>query len=123
MGALTTPGKIARRQTMPYLGIACLALLAFTGLYAAAPEVAALGEAPALGLPALTWLTDRAARPTTSSRLAVRSAGHTLPGWSSARPAAPSSHRAAFRAQPVARTRGALSLPALLIAVTLAQIH
>lgn len=121
--ALVRSGKSARQRTIPYLGIACLALLAFTGVYAV-PEMGALGEAPALGLPAFTWMDERAAPPGPGHRVAPRLMGRHGPGWLAAAfaPAhiAPVVHVAAT---PTPRARGALALPALLIAVALARTH
>ena len=117
-------GERARRRTVPYLGIACLALLAFAGVYAA-PEITALGEAPALGVPALTWLAERAAEPDAALRLAARLAGRAgarwVP-WPRGRRAAPTA-RAPRVMLPAPRARGALALPALLVAVALARTH
>jgi hypothetical protein len=117
-------GEHARRRTAPYLGIACLALLAFAGVYAA-PELSALGEAPALGLPALTWLAERAAQPGATLLLGARLAGRAGPRWAPWPPRRraappPAAHRAT---RPTPRARGALAVPALLIAVALARTH
>ena len=115
-------GRRARQRTVPYLGIACLALLALTGIYAM-PEMGALGEAPTLGLPAVTWLAERAARPGSVRRLATRLTGQRGARWL---PAAAPVHvpaSASVAPQPAPRARGALALPALLIAIALAQTH
>lgn len=122
MQTLVRHGERARRRTVPYLGIACLALLALTGVYAM-PELGALGEAPALGLPAFTWLVERATRPGSARRLAPRQTVRHGTGWLPAgkpvhlRVAAPAAMH------PAPRVRGAVALPALLIAIALARTH
>lgn len=115
-------GRRARQRTVPYLGIACLALLALTGVYAM-PEMGALGEAPALGMPAFTWLAERAARPGSVRRLATRLTGQRGSRWLPAAEPVCTSAVAPVAARPTSRARGALALPALLIAIALARTH
>ncbi|HKV84300.1 MAG TPA: hypothetical protein VJN88_07075 [Ktedonobacterales bacterium] len=127
MRALVRSGKSARRRTVPYLGIACLALLALSGVYAA-PELAALGESPVLGLPAFTWLDERATEPGNVRRLATRlgsRVGAVWTRWAGWVGTSRAAHApcAAHVSQPTPRARGALALPALLIAVALARTH
>ena len=112
-------GARARRRTAPYLGIACLALLAFAGV-SIAPEIAALADAPAL-----TWLAERDATPGAAVHFATRLAGRAgrrWTPWPPRRPATPSATAQCIT--PLApRARGVLALPALLIAVALARTH
>lgn len=122
MQTLVRRGERARRRTVPYLGIACLALLALTGVYAM-PEMGALGEAPALGLPAFTWLAERAARPGRARRVAPRQIGRRGIGWLPDGEPVHTRTAAPAGAHPTPRARGALALPALLIAIALARTH
>jgi hypothetical protein len=121
---------LLRQRTAPYLGAACLALLALASAHTLSAELAQLAVGPGLPLAPTTWLAGTTSSHTllgAATALATRGATHAQRSGESpfaatsawlAAPHARSSHPAA-----APLTQGALAVPALLVAVTLALCH
>lgn len=122
---------ISWQRTAPYLGVACLALLALGSAHSLPAQVARIVRGPAWQLPSTAWL----AGPAAPHRLlgASHAFGQYRAGPTGGRPTLPQSLLAAraasarsglLRASAWPRTvRGALAAPTLLMAVTLARCH
>jgi hypothetical protein len=116
-------------KTAPYLGVACLALLAFASGYALPAALAYLSDGRSGQLSSASWLTG--ANPSRALyraiRLAARRADLGARGLArrtvaaATRSAAPRPRSDAWPASPL--IRGALSVPALLVSVALARCH
>lgn len=117
-------------RTAPYLGVACLALLAFASVHAFAPDVGATAGRAASN-PALSWLAAPAA-----PQALVGAAAHLVAHAAdlAATQATVALADAALLAlalalltrllrRPATRPHGGLSTPALLVAVALARAH
>ncbi|HEV7127448.1 MAG TPA: hypothetical protein VGN32_08385 [Ktedonobacterales bacterium] len=125
----TTRQSSSRQRTAPYLGVACLALLAFASVHAFAPEFGAGMPGRAAALPALSWLAAPAAAPVllgTTTRFALHAASQATAQVSFAGAvlltiAIALTALLLRRATPL--TRGGLSIPALLVAIALARAH
>ena len=121
---------LLRQRTAPYLGAACLALLALASAHTLSAELAQLAAGPGLPLAPTTWLAGTASSHTllgAATALAARGATHAqhagegpfaaTPAWL----AAPRAHPP--RPLATSLTQGALAVPALLVAITLALCH
>jgi hypothetical protein len=119
------------QRTAPYLGVACLALLAFAGTRGLRADLAPLIQREGAARPTTAWLAVPGARGllVAAGSLAVRGARFTSghPVFTSAQ--ASGSLTAAWRVRGLTvwpaspRARGALAIPAFLVAIRLAQCH
>jgi hypothetical protein len=112
-------------RTAPYLGVACLALLALANAHALMGDPRALIRARGLQAPRAAWLagpTGAAALPPATALAATVARAFATPGARlAAVPMAAAARRhAPPRPAPSPLTRGALAMPALLVAVALA---
>jgi hypothetical protein len=121
--------SIVWQRTAPYLGVACLVLLAFGGVGNLLLDHPPLAQRQGSVRPATAWLAGPAAHALlgAAGSLATRGAQFTpshagYTGASAAGSLAVGRHVRALIPLPASPlARGALAIPALLVAVTLAQ--